>query len=93
MASSQSKLLQVLRTDHDRSKDHFDAMLMSHRVQRKLFSWMLLFAQEAEQVQKYWHSVLKRLINITNVLCERGLAFRGEDRQQGQLKMETTLVR
>ena len=82
MASSPSNLLQVLRTDHDKSKDHLDAMLMlSRRAQRKLFSWILLFAQEAEQVQKYWHSVLKRLINITKVACERGLAFRGEDRQ------------
>ena len=52
MASSQSKLLQVLRTDHDRSKDYLDAMLMLlHRAQRKLFSWILLFAQEAEHVQ------------------------------------------
>ena len=44
-------------------------------------------------VQKYWHSLLKRLFSITTVSCERGLAFRGEDRQLGQLKMETTLVR
>ena len=82
MASSQLKLLQVLRTDHERSKDHHDAMLMlSPRAQRRLFSWILLFAQESEQVKKYGHSVLKRLINITKVSCERGLAFRGEDRQ------------
>ena len=47
----------------------------------KLFSWILLFAQLAEQVQKYWHSVLKRLIGTTQVSCERGLAFRGEDRK------------
>ena len=52
-----------------------------HTVQRKLFSWILEFAQQAEQVQKYYHSVLKRLISITKVSCERGLAFRGEDRQ------------
>ena len=35
----------------------------------------------------------KRLISITKVSCERGLAFRGEGRQYDQLKMETTLVR
>ena len=35
-----------------------------HTVQRKLCSWILLLAQQEEQVQKYWHSVLKRLINI-----------------------------
>ena len=50
-------------------------------MQRKLFSWILEFAQQAEQFQKYCHSVLKRLINIIKVSCERGLAFRGEDRQ------------
>ena len=33
IATISQKLLQVLRTDHDRSKDHLDAMLMlAHRA-------------------------------------------------------------
>ena len=38
-------------------------LTLAHRVRRKLFSWILEFAQQAEQVQRYWHSVLKRLIS------------------------------
>ena len=53
-----------------------------HTVQRKLFSWILEFALQAVLTgSKYCHSVLKRLISISTVSCERGLAFRGEDRQ------------
>ena len=73
--------MQVLRTDHDRSKDHIDGMLMlAHRAKEAVLLDFGVRAQ-AEQVQKYCHSVLKRLISITKVSRERGLAFRGEDRQ------------
>ena len=36
-------------------------------------------AQQAEQVENYWRSVLKRLISVIKFSCERGLALRGEN--------------
>ena len=56
-----------------------------HGANDSLFSWILEFAQQAEQVQMYWHSMLKRLFSITQVSCERGLAFRGkiDNRENG----------
>ena len=57
-------------------------LMFTHRAKDswKLFSGILEFPQQAEYVQNYWHIVLKRLISITKVSCERDLAFRGEDR-------------
>ncbi len=78
IANNQSKTIASLENMTD---PNITMLMLAHRAKDSLFSWMLLFAQEAEQVQKYWHSVLKRLISITKVSCERGLAFRGEDRQ------------
>ena len=40
-------------------------------------------AQQAEQVEKYWRSVLKRLISVIKFSCERGLALRGENEIMG----------
>ena len=36
-------------------------------------------AQQAEQVENYWRSVLKRLIGVIKFSCERGLTLRGEN--------------
>ena len=60
-----------------------------HTVQRKLFSWILEFAQQAEQVQKYCHSVLKRLISITKVSCERGKPAHPEARKARKPSLQT----
>ena len=40
-------------------------------------------AQQAEQVDNYWRSVLKRLISVIKFSCERGLALRGENEITG----------
>ena len=40
-------------------------------------------AQQAEQVENYWRSVLKRLISVIKFSCERGLALRGENEIMG----------
>ena len=40
-------------------------------------------AQQAEQVENYWRSVLKRLISVIQFSCERGLALRGENEIMG----------
>ena len=40
-------------------------------------------AQQAEQVENYWRSVLKRLIGVIKFSCERGLALRGENEIMG----------
>ena len=39
--------------------------------------------QQAEQVENYWRSVLKRLISVIKFSCERGLALRGENEIMG----------
>ena len=66
-------------SDHERSKSHLDAVVaLAHRAKeagRVDFD----LAQQAEQVENYWRSVLKRLISVTKFSCERGLALRGED--------------
>ena len=40
-------------------------------------------AQQAEQVENHWRSVLKRLISVIKFSCERGLAVRGENEIMG----------
>ena len=75
--------MQVLKTDHDRSKDHLDAVLMlAHRAKEAVLLFVY-FAQQAEQVQKYVLTQCAKTADysITTVSCERGFAFPGEDRQ------------
>ena len=66
-------------SDHERSKSHLDAVVaLAHRAKepgRVDFD----LAQQAEQVDNYWRSVLTRLISVITFSCERGLALRGED--------------
>ena len=40
-------------------------------------------AQQTEQVENYWRSVLKRLISVIKFSCEPGLARRGENEIMG----------
>ena len=40
-------------------------------------------AQQAEQFENYWLSVLKRLISVIKFSCERGLALRDENEIMG----------
>ena len=45
IANNQSKTMQVLRTDHDRSKHHLDAMLMlAHRAKEAVLLDLVIHA-------------------------------------------------
>ena len=73
--------MHVLKTDCDRSKYHLDTMLvLAHLAKEAVLLDFVVRAASRTLVQRYWHSVLKRLISITKVLCERCLELRGEDR-------------
>ena len=71
-------------SDHEiPSKDHLDAVVMlTHRL-NEAGRLDVELAQQAEQVAKYWHSVLKRLVSVIKFACERNLALRGENETLG----------
>ena len=75
--------MQVLRTDpdSDRSKHHLDAMLMlAHRAKEAVLLDFVIGAG-SRTVSKVLTQRAKTLISTRKVSRERGLAFRGEDRQ------------
>lgn len=70
--------LERLRS-HEQSKEHMDAMIaFNHRL--KVAGRMdTKLAQQIEQEEQYWKSVLERAISVIKFIAERGLAFRGDD--------------
>ncbi len=73
--------MQVLRTDHDRSKHHLDAMLMLAHCAKEAVLLDFVIRAGSRTVSKVLTQRAKTLISTTTVSRERGLAVRGEDRQ------------
>lgn len=64
---------------HEQSKEHIDAVIAFNRRLKVAGRIDIKVAQQSEQVEKYWKSVLKRSVSVIKFIAERGLAFRGDD--------------
>ena len=68
---------------HEQSKDHIQAVLSAASRAKKAGRVDSELAQEANRIEQYWRSVLKRLVSVLKFACERGLALRGDNETFG----------
>ena len=68
---------------HEQSKDHIQAILSAASRAKKAGRVDSELAQEADRIEQYWRSALKRLVSVLKFPCERGLALRGDNETFG----------
>jgi len=64
---------------HEQSKEHIDAMITFNRRLKLAGRMDTKLAQQIQQQEQYWKSVLERAVSVIKFIAERGLAFRGDN--------------
>jgi len=69
--------------EHETSKDHIAAVVSVARRGKELGIIEHDMIRQLTEVENYWRQVLKRVVSVITLLCERGLAFRGDNETIG----------
>ena len=64
---------------HEQSKEHIDAIDQFSRTLKLAGRIDTKVAQEIQQQEQYWKSVLQRAVSVIKFIAERGLALRGDN--------------
>lgn len=64
---------------HEQSKDHIQVVLSAPSHAKRAGCVDSQLVQEADQIEQYWCSVVKRLVSVLNLVCEQGLALCGDE--------------
>lgn len=69
--------------EHETSNDHIAAVVSVARRGKELGIIEHDMIRQLTEVENYWRQVLKRVVSVITFICERGLAFRGDNEAIG----------
>ncbi|XP_062904949.1 zinc finger MYM-type protein 1-like [Mobula hypostoma] len=72
-----------LLRQHEESSSHRQALISPSMCKNKAKRVASHLVKEMETEQKYWRTLLERIIEVVKFLAERGLSFRGSDETVG----------
>lgn len=71
---------------HGTFKDHLNSVIKLTARSKELGRIDTELANQSEEVNNYWHSIIKRLVSVIQFICERGLVLRGQNETVGSPK-------